>query len=277
MQTKDLSLKKLEKRVKTGTGIEDKIHPVGEIERNLALLCYGDQKTGKTVFGCTFPKPLLLIDIVEDGDDSVVDVDGVDVLHLREWQELEDAYWYLERGTQYKSVVLDQLTGLQSLVIRDLKAKKGQKPDDVFSQRSYGQLGGLLIEWMKNYKNLIKPTEDREGYHVCFLAHQKRIDPQEEDDDRLAPEVTAALTGSIVSYVLGAVSVIGNQYIRRVKVGKHDYTFEHCMRLVSDYYRCGIRRPVSAGAAPEYIVDPTFEKIMALSKGETLARRVKKL
>ncbi len=266
-------MKKLTKR--PARGIESRIRPLNEVERHIAMLCYGDQKTGKTVFACTFPKPLLLIDIMEEGTDSVIDVDGVDVVSAESTSDMEDLYWMLEGDTthKYKSVVLDQMTGLQAMVIREMKAKKNQRPEDVFSNRSYGQLGGWMQQWILNYRNLIK-----EGYHVCFLSHQKRIEPQDEDDDRLSPEITTALTGSITNFLLGAVSVIGNQFIRESYDKKTKETeMQHCMRLVSGFYRCGIRRPVSAGPVPEYIVNPTFDKIMKLSKGESLARKVKRL
>lgn len=253
------------------SGIESKIQPVGDIESHIAVLCYGNQKSGKTVFACTFPKPLLLIDIQEEGTDSVVDVPGVEVFKLTESNELEELYWYLEKGTKYKSVVLDQLTGLQQMLIRELKKTKNQRPDDVFSQRSYGQLSGWMMEWLLNYRELLK-----HGYHVCYLAHEKRIEPQTEDDDRLTPEASAAMTGSITNFVCGAVSVIGNQYIRESYDKKtKETTREYCMRLSSGFYRCGIRRPVSAGPVPEYIVDPTFDKILKLSKGESLAHKIK--
>jgi hypothetical protein len=264
-------MKKLTKR--PARSIESRIKSLSEVERHVAMLCYGDQKTGKTVFACSFPKPLLLIDIMEEGTDSVIDVEGVDVVPAESTQDMEDLYWYLEGGTKYKSVVIDQMTGLQSLVIREMKEKKNQRADDVFSQRSYGQLGGWMMQWILNYRNLIK-----HGYDVCFLSHQKRIEPSEEEDDRLSPEITTALTGSITNFLLGAVSVIGNQFIRESYDKKTKETeMQYCMRLVSGFYRCGIRRPVSAGPTPEYIVNPTYDKIIKLSKGESLARKVKRL
>lgn len=264
------------KRVRPKRGIESRIKPLQDVERHVAILAYGDQKTGKTVFACTFPKPLLLIDIMEEGTDSVIDVDGVDVISVESTRDMEDLYWVLDgdiRPNKYKSVVIDQMTGLQSLVIREMKEKKNQRADDVFSQRSYGQLGGWMMQWILNYRNLIK-----QEYHVCFLSHQKRIEPQEEEDDRLAPEITTALTGSITNFLLGAVSVIGNQFIRESYDKKTKETeMQYCMRLVSGFYRCGIRRPVSAGPVPEFVVNPTFDKIMKLSKGESLSRKVKRL
>jgi AAA domain len=255
--------------------IESRIRPLNSVERHVAMLCYGDQKTGKTVFACTFPKPLLLIDVMEEGTDSVIDVDGVDVVPVESTGDMEDLYWMLDGDTthKYKSVVIDQMTGLQNLVIREMKEKKNQRPDDVFSQRSYGQLGGWMTQWILNYRNLIK-----HNMHVCFLSHQKRISADEEDDDRLTPEITTALTGSITNFLLGAVSVIGNQFVRESYDKKTKETeMQYCMRLVSGFYRCGIRRPVSAGPVPEYIKDPTFDKIIKLSKGESLARKIKRV
>lgn len=262
------------KKVSRERSIEDRIRPVGEIDSNVAMLIYGEQKTGKTVFACTFPKPLLLIDINERGEDSVIDVPGVDVLRVTEWNEVEEAYWFLEGGTKYKSVVLDQLTALQHLVIAMLKKKKGQRPEDVFSTRSYGQLAGLMTTWLLNYRELIT-----KGYHVCYLSHQKRIDPPNEDDDRMTPEVSTALTGSIASFICGAVSVIGNQFIREEYDKKtKTATKEFCLRVGPHaFYRAGIRRPVSAGPVPDYIVNPTFDKIMRLSKGESLSRKVRRV
>lgn len=263
----------MKKLTKSPRSILDRAQELSVIESHIAMLCYGDQKTGKTVFSCTFPKPLLLIDILEEGTDSVIDVPGVHKLSVGKTSDLEDLCFELESGTKYKSVVLDQMTGLQAMVIREMKDKKNQRPEDVFSNRSYGQLGGWMQQWILNYRNLIQ-----RGYHVCFLSHQKRIEPQTEDDDRLAPEITTALTGSITNFLLGAVSVIGNQYIRESYDKKTKETeMQYCMRLVSGYYRCGIRRPVSAGPVPEYVVNPTFDKIVALTKGESLARKVKKL
>lgn len=263
----------MKKLTRPARSIESRIKPLSEVARHVAMLCYGDQKTGKTVFACSFPKPLLLIDIMERGTDSVIDVDGVDVVPAESTQDMEDLYWMLEGNVKYKSVVLDQMTGLQSLVIREMKAKKNQRADDVFSQRSYGQLGGWMQQWILNYSLLVD-----HGMDVCFLSHQKRIEPQDEDDDRLAPEITTALTGSVTNFLLGAVSVIGNQFIRESYDKKTKETeMQYCMRLASGFYRCGIRRPVSAGPVPEYIVNPTFDKVTKLSKGESLSRKVKRL
>ena len=264
-------VKKLVKSSKSGS-IENIIQPIAEVDTYLAMLCYGEAGKGKTVFGCSFPKPLLLIDIRERGHESVKDIKGVDLARVEEWEQIEDLYWMLEGGSKYKSVVIDQLTAMQALGMEKLKKDKGMKPTDPFSQRSWGQLSGMMQTWIYNYRELI--TKE---YHVCFNAHERRKDPQEEDDDRIAPSVGSNLMGSVSSFVNGAVSVIGNSFNREHYDKKtKERTVEFCMRVGPHaYYAAKIRRPVSAGPAPDVIVNPTFDKIMKICKGESLTRKVK--
>lgn len=264
---------KISKRT-SRNGIEDKIKPLGEVEHYLSMLAYGKAGTGKTVFACSFPKPLLLIDIKEHGHDSVIDVEGVDLLSCENWAEFEDAYWMLEGGSKYKSVVIDQLTALQALGMLKIREDKGMKPGEVFSQRAWGQLSGLMQQWVGDYRELIQKE-----VHVCFNCHEKLVKGDEDGgDDRIAPSVGAALMGSVQTFVNGAVSVIGNSFIRENYDKKTKETsIDFCMRVGPHaYYAAKIRRPVSAGPAPDVIVNPTFSKVMKVSKGESLARQVKR-
>lgn len=259
---------------KSKGGIESRIKPLDEIEPFLTMLCYGKSSTGKTVFGSTWPKPILLIDMKEDGEESITDVKGVEKLPVEDWQDIEDAYWLLKGGSKYKSVMLDQATGMQSIGMAKIRKENNQKPSDVFSQRSWGRLGGLMQEWIYNFRELKK-----DKYHVLFNAHERIREPQEEGDERLAPSVGANLTAGTASFLNGAVSVIGNTFIRE-EVDKKAKTrdVQYCMRVGAHaYYAAKLRRPVSAGPPPDIVVNPTFEKIMRLSKGESLTRKVKKV
>lgn len=260
-------------KVQKKSSIQDKIRPIGEVERYLTMLCYGQAGKGKTVFACSFPKPLLLLDIREEGQDSVTDVEGVDLLSIENWAELEEAYWMLESGSKYQSVVIDQLTAMQALGMQKIKEDKNMKPTEPFSQRSWGELSGLMQTWIYNFRELKKKE-----LHICMNAHEKLKEPQAEDDDRIAPSVGSNLMGSVASFVNGAVSVIGNSFVRE----NHDKktkqtTYEFCMRIGPHaYYAAKIRRPVSAGPAPDVIVNPTFDKVMKISKGGELVRKVKR-
>lgn len=258
-------------------GVAAKIRPLGDSNRFLTMLCYGKANTGKTVFSCSFPKPLLLVDIKEEGEDSVTDVEG-DIIHIEEWQELEDLYWELRDGDlagKYKSLVLDQLTAMQALGMAKIRADIGQKPNEVFSQRSWGRLSGLMQEWIYNFRELKKRQ-----MHICFNAHERLRESDQEDDDRIAPSVGSNLMSSVASFVNGAVSVIGNTFIREEYDKKAKTTdYKYCMRLGPHaYYATKIRRPVSAGPPPSVLENPSFDKVFALTAGgNPEVRKVRKV
>jgi hypothetical protein len=74
---------------------------------------------------------------------------------------------------------------------------------------------------------------------------------------------------SVASFVNGAVSVIGNTFIREDHNKKAKTTnYKYCMRVGPHaYYATKIRRPVSAGPPPSVLVNPTFDKIFTLTAG----------
>ena len=253
--------------------IVGRIKSLEEVDSYLTMLTYGKSGTGKTVFGASWPKPLLLLDVREKGVESITDVKGIDLIEVERWKDFDEIYWdVLSGGSKYKSIMLDQLTAAQSLGMAELRERKGMKASEPFSQRAWGQLSGMMQEMIYNYRELYS-----EGYHVLFNAHERLREPNEEDDDRIAPSVGSNLMQSVASFANGAVSVIGNTFIREF-VDKKAKTSEiqYCMRVGPHaYYAAKLRRPVSAGPVPDVIVNPTFDKIIKLSKGERLSRKIK--
>lgn len=267
---------KLVKKTKTvkKKSIRDKIIPIAEAPAYDTMLVYGRAGTGKTEFGSTFPTPLLLIDIREEGHKTVKKKSDIDLLQVETWDELEEIYWELHGGMNYESIVIDQVTAMQALAMAGVRDELGMKPSETLSQRSWGKISGRMQEWLFNFRELTK-----KDYNVCFLAHERLRDANEEDDDRIAPSVGANLMPSIASYLNGAVSVIGNSFIRE-KVDRKEKTKEtqFCMRVgPHPYYAAKIRRPVASGPAPDVIINPTYEKVMKVAEGESLNRKIKRV
>lgn len=128
----------------------------------------------------------------------------------------------------------------------------------------------MMKEWLGNFRNL-----QEQGMYVIFIAHQRTFDGEDEGgDNQIDPSVGARLMPSVSSFLNGAVSNIGNTFIRERHIGKgKDRTrkVDYCLRVGPHaVYRSKVRRPPDAGPIPEFIVSPTFEKLEKVSRGESL-------
>lgn len=252
--------------------IASKIKPISEMASNTTGLIYGRSGTGKTEIATTFPTPLLHIDIRERGTDTILTKPGVEGIQVNSWAEMTDLYWYLktEAVGKYKSIVTDQITSLQDLGTEEIRIRSKKESTEVFSKRMWGQLSGLLKEQVQLYRDL------RDHYNVVFIAHERMFSPDEEEDETgtIAPHIGPRVMPSVGDFLSGAVDFIGNTFIREDFVGKgKDETrvIQYCMRVGPHaFYSTKIRRPVELGPVPEFIVDPTYQKIRALISGKKL-------
>lgn len=248
---------------------------VSEVNKPRSYVFYGRSGSGKTTLSGTFPKPLLLLDVKDEGTDSIADVKGIKVMDVSEWDDFEDAYWWLKKNPKaFKTVVVDTVTQLQQIAVekalRDKKKNVKNAGDwGTMTKREWGDVAQLMKTWIVNLRDL--PME------VVFLAQDRVFNFDEEGDaeEMLAPEVGPRLAPSVASTLNAAVSVIGNTYVR-LKTYKKEvkgkqverHRTEYCLRIgPSPVYVTKIRKP-KAIEAPAFIVDPDYEDIINAIKGE---------
>ncbi len=268
------------KKVSKPTSVLDKIQPVSELDTNLVMLVYGRSGTGKTAFGATFPKPILFIDTNERGTETIKQESDVDVIRIEDWTELEDLYWALVEGetpVEYASIVIDQITNLQDLGMAEVRRKSRKGRDELFTQKNWGQLSGMLKQAVSDWRELA----DR--YHILFIAHERVFDGGDDEDEAIEPSIGARVMPSVGSFIDGAVDAIGSTYISERwedpdKKGEDMVRHvDYCMRLGPHaFYSTKIRRPVSAGPIPDHIVDASYPKIQALISGKSTNRKTRR-
>jgi hypothetical protein len=169
--------KRVKKKPAPTTSILDKIQPVSELETNLVMLVYGRSGTGKTHFGSTFPRPC------ERGTETIANEDGIDVVRIEDWQEIEELLWALKDGMEYESIVIDQVTNLQDLGMYEVLRKQRKGRDETFSQRNWGQLSGMLKQFITDFRDLA----DR--YNLLMIAHERIDEPGDEEDEHIEPNM----------------------------------------------------------------------------------------
>jgi hypothetical protein len=248
------------------------------LHRKTRSFCYyGRSGTGKTTLFATHPKDSLLLDIRDEGTDSISDVKGVEARELEEWDEFEEMYWWLrDHPKEFATVGIDTVTQLQKLGMRHLigdKGRGGKVAGDwgSMTKRDWGDLSALLNEWIINYRDLTQL-----GMEVVFLAQDRTSHTDEDEEiDQLTPEVGPALSPAVAKNLCAAVSVLGQCFVdivEKPKEGKGRTKYikktEYCLRLgPHPIYGAKIRKPKSSGV-PGYIVDPSYDDIMAIIRGE---------
>jgi len=253
------------------------VTPVGDIKRKRTWLFYGPPGSGKTTLFATFPGKKLLLDIGDEGTDSISDVKDVDVMDVTDWDSLEQAYWYLHENPQeYDVICIDTITALQQLLVEEIGKKKklkGKRAGDwgTMTKSDWGTVAGKMKTWLTNFRNL--PMK------VVFLAQDRVFRDTGEDEDgdevELDPYLGPCVSPSVKTHIGGEVTVIGYTHIRSRKrtvkrAGKKKTVtkVEYCLRLGPDpSYMIKVRKPKGVDI-PEVLVDPSYEELIEIITGD---------
>lgn len=256
--------------------------PVAKVKYHGSTALYGRSGSGKTTLSATWPKPILLLNIRDNGTDSIADVEEVDVVNIDSSEDLlEQILWLTKKANKgklpYKTIVLDTMTQLQGILIEELGEKlkeklKGKKPGDfgTFHKQEWGIIAGEMKAVVMNIRNL--PAE---SIFIC----QERIfnlgDDEDDGLDQLEPEVGPKIMPSVKDDLNASVSIIGNTFIKlKIEKKKEDGKTVrevkklYCLRIGPNaVYTTKIRKPKGI-VAPDYITDPDFAKIKSIMKGK---------
>ena len=257
---------------------------ISEVKYQGSTALYGPSGTGKTTLASTYPKPMLYFNILDNGTDSISDVEGIDVVDITTAEELrEQVLWCVKQANKgklmYKTIVTDTLTQLQGILVKEMGEKKklkasGKRAGDfgTLTKQDWGQIAGELKDFIMDIRNI-------DGVESVFICQQRifNMPDDEESDglDQLAPEVGPKLMPSVNKDLCASVSTIGHTFIR-LKVTKEKTKGkilrktekQFCLRVgPNEVYTTKVRKPKGV-EAPDFIVDPSFRKLQKLKKGK---------
>lgn len=269
--------------------------PIEQTEDFIRMVIYGKIGFGKTTLACTFPKPLLLVDIFERGSRSVRNVKGINRILIRSWEELEQLRDELQDAVDegsfpYRTVVFDNVTQAVELARRKTLEEKGPalrqktgKGGDVrkgstwgnMTLQMHGDVGTNINNWVGDIREILM-----ESCHIVFIAQQRYNEGSEEtffDPDTGAEytetvqaEIGPRLPPAICDYVDAAVDYIGQMIIRipqkrikrkgRIRIKPRPEEF--ALRLGRSALVTTKVRTDKGRKFPHFIVDPDFDKLM---------------
>lgn len=260
--------------------------PVTDIDddedEGLSFCFYGGSGTGKTTLAADFEKPMLYLDIRDKGTKSIKDVMGIKKLKVTTFAEFEEAYWWLrENPERYRTVVIDTVSQLQAMRVREHGEAKGVRGKrtvgdwGTLTKRDWGDIAGHMKDWLGNYRDLVEL-----GMDVVFIAQDRAFNVGDDDDpseETLAPEIGPGLSPSVAKSLNASVDFIGNTFIRtRILKKKNEKgktisereVIDFCLRIgPNSLYVTKVRKPKSQ-VAPTLIVDPSYEDILDIINGD---------
>lgn len=227
-----------------------RIRSVDDLGPHVKALVYGPNNSGKTRFGASAPRPLIL-DFNEQGTRSARGT-GAKVIEIDNWDDVGNAYWLLASGkTRFETCVLDTITGMHRLamdkVIGDAEARDPARPRSMPDKRSYGQSGQLMRGMLLAYRNL--------PMHVIFTAQPRY---ERDEDTGQITEVTVGLPAGCRGDAMDVVSIIGLLRPRRVKRGGKARWHDTLIVGRHSVYRTKDR----TNNLGDVVLDPTFDKVL---------------
>lgn len=249
----------------------------------LSLLLYGESGTGKTTTWSSFPGPILCI-VCSGGKKpgelrSIKTKENMEKITARicntgdQFQEmLEEA-----QGGGYQTVVIDHVTGLADMFLREEMGV-----EELPQQKSWGMATKDHYQAMAlRVKEALHRVLSLDCHRVIVAQEKNHNEKYEGSDEILKPVIGAAVSASVIKWLNPACDYIlqtfkrplferkvtkinGKQIERSVKTEE----IEYCARTAPHEFFITKFRVPKGSVLPDVIVNPDYEKILAVINGE---------
>lgn len=258
----------------TATGVIGRIKPIECPERGIRMAVYGRSGTGKTTLACDFPKPLLFIRPPDDdGRRSVFKVEGIQDVDLQSPEEIRELAAHVKESGKYKTVVLDNVSALQDLVLKKILGREelpAQMGWGVATMQQWGEVGLGMKDLLRELLSC--------DIHVVLIAQEREFNNEGNTSEILSPHVGCAVSPSVAGWIGPSVEYLVQTFLRQgtVKtikqvggraVVEEQEVIQYCLRTgPHPVYNTKFRVP-RGFKLPDVIVDPTYAKIEKLVSG----------
>jgi hypothetical protein len=227
----------------------------------------GNYGSGKTTLAATGPKPMLVLDVREEGTKSIFNVEGVDVLPIKSWADVSpenpESIYYALKNTDhgYKTIVFDTMTQLQNMAMEKVLEGTNKTLEDKLWQE-WGAVNKMMTFLVLAYKEL--------PLTKIFLCQERLNNNEGKAAEQLNPMFGPALSPGGSLGICPAMDVIGHIIIDESPVlvnNKPVSKIQHKLQLRESRNFLAKTRKPKEFEAPKYIVDASYDDIIAVIKG----------
>lgn len=235
-------------------GLLDSAVDINELgQRNLWVI-YGKSNSGKTYVSSTFPKPMLYIQIGDDGSNTIARVKGIKAVSLNSIKQLKDITKELYKDKAYKTIVVDTFSLLTNEWVDENIIKKNKR----MTQQSWGDLKTETEELIKEMHKLARKR-------IVVLTCHEATDSIDGMEDEISPDVRPSVSKGARTYLEG----MANFGIHTTKISKEvtkGNTTKEVVKYAADigpnpYYWTKLQIDPSI-KVPERIINPSYNKFI---------------
>lgn len=242
-------------------GILDEAVDIAELgQRNLWVL-WGKSGSGKTHFIGTLPKPLLYIQVGDDGSNTIAHEKGVKAIRANTLERLKAIGEELKKDKKYKSVAVDTFSMITNVWI-DANATSKKK------KMTMQMWGDLKVET----EELIKIFHEVASNHTVALSCHEVNDTIEGMDDEVIPDFGPSTTKGSRIYLQGMANygihfTKINKTITDKSTGEEKEVVKYAAHLGPNPYYWTKLQIADDIKLPNMVINPSFEKITNIIQG----------
>lgn len=229
-------------------------------QRNLWVI-YGKSGSGKTELLSTFPKPLLYLQIGDDGSNTLTGKTGIKAIRIQTLADLKSVANELKKDTKYRTIAVDTF----SMLVNEWVDANAVQKNKRLTQQMWGDIKTDTEEFIKLFHMLAKDK-------IVVLTAHEASDTIEGFEDEITPDVRPSVSKGARTYLEG----MANYGIHTTLLSKERQNPDGTTRTIikfaahlaqNPYYWTKTQKPKEI-KLPKYVFDPSYDKIMALLKGE---------
>lgn len=213
------------------------------------LAIYGMNGVGKTTFAGNASKDGLKVTLLDCSDSGAVTLrkhpkENLKIIRIKNILHYLDVVDHIVKNpTETDLLVVDTISGLQSLALKEVKGKRSFE----MNQRKWGLVGSRIIECISETRNF--------SNDVVYLAQEKRSSGEDNGPD----DITFALTPSSKGYLSSCVDWVGRISVEEVEDEKSGGVVP--MRFVDFRLSEHIEAKDRAGLFPKRLKNPSYVAI----------------
>ena len=242
-------------------GILNEAVDISKLGQRKLWCLWGKSGSGKTHFIATLPKPLLYIQIGDDGSNTIANTEDIKAIRAQTTERLKQIGEELKTDKSYASVAVDTFSMMTNVWIDQNATQKKKK-------MTMQMWGDLKIET----EEIIKIFHEVAATHVVALSCHEATDTIEGMDDEVIPDFGPNVSKGSRIYLQGMANYglhftkISKSVIDK-ETGEEKDVVKYAAHLGANPYYWTKFQIDDSIKVPSVMINPSYSKIINLIQG----------